>query len=45
MLPMDSMIAIHFYLLIFGMAGEKLKQEDCVKYLGVYFDDQLITME
>jgi len=23
------------------MTGEKLKQEDCVKYLGVYFDDQL----
>jgi len=23
------------------MAGEKLKQEHCVKYLGVYFDDQL----
>jgi len=23
------------------MAGEKLKQEDWVKYLGVYFDDQL----
>jgi len=23
------------------MAGEKLKQEDCMKYLGVYFDDQL----
>jgi len=23
------------------MAEEKLKQEDCVKYLGVYLDDRL----
>jgi len=22
------------------MAGEKLKQIDCVEYLGVYFDDR-----